>query len=268
MFKEEIGGVFVLGFAIILFAALAIILLFVTFNNRKNKLINEHLTSKLQNQKSQYELELKALRSQLNPHFIHNSLNAIQYYIQMNEVEKSEDYLSKFSKLMRQFFDYSRQNYISISEEVALLQNYLYLEQLRFEEKLEFRINIEEGLDAEQEQLPSMILQPIVENAVNHGIFHKKGKGLVAIHFRKNNPCGFQVIVVDDGIGINAARKRSPSSQHTNHSSSVIEERLHFLNISTKMTIAYTIEDVSETDETQTGTKVCLTFNPSQDDDY
>ena len=269
MHKEEISTVFILGFAIILFAALAIILLFVTFNNRKNKLIHENLTSQIKNQKRQYELELKALRSQLNPHFIHNSLNAIQYYIQMNEVEKSEDYLSKFSKLMRQFFEYSRQNYISISEEIALLQNYLSLEKLRFEDELDFQFYIEEGLDTEQEQLPSMILQPIVENAVNHGVFHKKGKGVVAIHFKKMNLDGFQVVVMDDGIGINSARHLSTvSPQHSNHSSTVIEERLHFLNISNKMNVDYAIEDMSDTDDAKTGTKVTLTFNLSQNDGY
>ena len=172
-------------FAIALLLVFILILLFVTFNKRKNKLIQNNLETALQNQKRQHELELKALRGQMNPHFIHNSLNAIQYYIQQNDVETSEDYLAKFSKLMRQFFEYSRQHQITLKDEIKLLKNYLYIEKLRFEDKLEYKIIIDKSLDIEEEVIPTMFLQPIVENAINHGIFHKKGNGLITLKFNK-----------------------------------------------------------------------------------
>ncbi|MEP3969681.1 MAG: histidine kinase, partial [Nonlabens sp.] len=96
---------FIGAFIFVLVITIGIISLFITFNNRKNQLLNEKLEEQLAAQKRQHTSELNALRSQLNPHFVHNSLNAIQYYIQRNEVEISEDYLTKFSKLMRLFFD-------------------------------------------------------------------------------------------------------------------------------------------------------------------
>ncbi|WP_373942203.1 histidine kinase [Polaribacter sejongensis] len=137
--------------------------------------MRDNFEATIQNQKRQHDLELKALRSQMNPHFVHNSLNAIQYYIQQNDVETSENYLAKFSKLMRQFFDYSRRKSVSLSEEISLLENYLQIEKLRFEEKIEYEIKVDPELDIEEEQIPSMLIQPLVENAINHGLFHKKG---------------------------------------------------------------------------------------------
>ena len=107
----------------------------------------------------------------------------ILYYIQRSEIDQSENYLVKFSKLIRLFFEYSRRQSITIKEEVDLLNNYLEVEQLRFEDKLQYQIQIDERLDQEEQFIPSMILQPIVENAVNHGLFHKQGKGTVTIAF-------------------------------------------------------------------------------------
>src|SRR5690606_12049967 len=118
--------------------------------------------TKAQQEKRVAGLELQALRSQMNPHFVHNSLNAIQYFIQRNEVELSENYLSKFSQLIRLFFEYSRKQNITIEEELVLLKNYLEIEQLRFEEKLHYKIEVDESIDQEEQLIPSMLLQPIV----------------------------------------------------------------------------------------------------------
>lgn len=114
---------YTLLFILVLVVVLGMVFLFITFNNRKNQLLQQQLEDQLAAQKKQYESELNALRSQLNPHFVHNSLNAIQYYIQRNEVEISEDYLTKFSKLMRLFFDYSRTKTITLKEEIAFIKN-------------------------------------------------------------------------------------------------------------------------------------------------
>ena len=175
--------IYLILFSVALLLVFMVIFLFIVFNNRKNKLIKENLENALKNQKQKHELELKALRSQMNPHFVHNSLNAIQYYIQQNDVETSENYLAKFSKLMRQFFDYSRRDSICLTEEISLLENYLQIEKLRFEEKLNYEIKVDTELDIDEESMPPMILQPLVENAINHGLFHKKGKGKVCVVF-------------------------------------------------------------------------------------
>lgn len=262
MQKEEINIIFIVIFGVILLIIVTVVFLFMTFNNRKNNLIKENLESELKNQKRQHELELKALRGQMNPHFVHNSLNAIQYYIQKNDVETSETYLAKFSQLMRQFFEYSRRQQLTISDEIKLLTNYLQIEKLRFEEKLAYQIYVDPKLDIEAEYLPSMLLQPIVENAINHGLFHKKGLGTVIIEFCYKTENCFKVKIIDDGIGINQAVKLNKNITNTkdSHSSNVIEERIHFLKKSKQWNIDFNIFDRS-INSNLTGTEVTLTFN-------
>lgn len=255
-------SILILFIAILVFLGIFFVLLFLVFVKRKNKLMQQNIEAALKSQKKHHELELKALRSQLNPHFVHNSLNAIQYYIQQNDVETSENYLAKFSKLMRQFFDYSRRQNIRISEEISLLKNYLEIEKMRFEEKLEYSIIVDPELDIEEEEIPSMILQPLVENAINHGLFHKKGKGHVSIQFNKISSTCFEVIVIDNGIGINKAKSLNKSIKKPteSHSSSVLEERIHYLKQSNKWQINYNIEDRSQKNSVS-GTEISLTFN-------
>ncbi|WP_147677483.1 sensor histidine kinase [Algibacter pacificus] len=268
MFKEEINSIFIIIFFITLLVVLALVFLFVVFTNRKNKLINENLESALENQKKQHELELKALRAQMNPHFVHNSLNAIQYYIQQNDVETSEDYLAKFSKLMRQFFEFSRKQYIRVSEEISLLENYLQIEKLRFEEELEYQIIVDSELDPDDFQIPTMIIQPLVENAINHGLFNKKGTGSVIIHFNYLSESSFEVLVIDDGIGIKQAKKLNHNilKENESHSSAVLAERLHFLNQRGLWHVDYKIEDRSLSEE-KSGTKVTLKFSQNINDE-
>ena len=266
--SEHINQIFLILFAVALIIIVAVVILFMTFNNRKNKLIQEQLETKLNNQKRQHTLELNALRAQMNPHFVHNSLNAIQYYIQLNEVEKSEDYLAKFSKLMRLFFEYSRKQTISLENELQLLNNYLEIEKLRFEDGLEYSVDVDKKLDTEDVFLPPMILQPILENAINHGIFHKEGQGTLELKFIYINENTFKVEVVDNGIGVNKARELSKNKKqtHTEHSSFVLEERLTLLKESNHWDIDFTILDRSETEENQTGTKVVLVFKDAKND--
>lgn len=206
-------------------------------------------------------LELQALRSQMNPHFVHNSLNAIKYYIQRNEVELSEEYLVKFSKLIRLFFEFSRRENITLDEEIDLLTVYLHIEKLRFEEKLTYEIIVDHQLDIEDQLIPSMILQPIVENAVNHGLFHKKEKGKVTITIKSINSYSYYIIIEDDGIGINKAKKiyDASSENYQSKSSEVLQDRLELLKQNNMWDITYEIVDLSEKDMNQ-GTRVNLTF--------
>lgn len=253
--------------AILITLGVFLVLLFLIFLKRKNRLVQENLENALKNQKQKHELELKALRSQMNPHFVHNSLNAIQYYIQQNDVETSENYLAKFSKLMRQFFDYSRRDSICLSEEISLLENYLQIEKLRFEEKLNYEIKVDADLDIDEESMPPMILQPLVENAINHGLFHKKGKGKVCVVFNYIDENSFKVAVIDNGIGLNKAKKLNATIENkkNSHSSAVLTERIHFLNESSHWNVIYTIKDRS-VDVGKTGTEVSLIFNQKEND--
>lgn len=266
---EHINHIFLILFGVVLIIIITVVFLFITFNNRKNRLLQEQLETKLANQKRLHELELNALRAQMNPHFVHNSLNAIQYYIQLNEVEKSEDYLAKFSKLMRLFFEYSRKQSISLENELKLLNNYLDIEKMRFEDGLDFRVSVDKKLDKEAILMPPMILQPLLENAINHGIFHKQGKGFLEVNFISLNKNSFKVEVLDNGIGVDKAKQlaKQKETSHTEHSSYVLEERLILLKQSNLWDIDFNIQDRSHTNANQTGTKVILVFK-DVDNDY
>lgn len=235
------------------------IALFVVFSQKKNKIIETNLLKELELMRQRHSVELNALRSQMNPHFVYNSLNAIQYYIQRNEVELSENYLVKFSKLVRLFFEFSRRKYITITEEVGLLEHYLSLEKMRFEEKLNFTIEIDDNLDADSLIIPSMMLQPIVENSVNHGIFHKKGSGMINVTFTGLGNHTFKVTIADDGVGLRKAGEIAAatySQKSKSHSSDVLQERIDLLNQSEDWLVQY---EIFEREDTQ-GTIVELIF--------
>jgi LytS/YehU family sensor histidine kinase len=177
----------------------------------------------------------------MNPHFVFNSLAAIQYYINENDFEASEMYLVKFSKLIRQFFELSKENEISLAAEIDLLQGYLEIEKLRFKEKLNFKINVDDDLYTESTKVPTMILQPIIENAINHGIFNKEDNGEVIVNFKKGQNQTLIVEIIDDGVGFVNTNK---SQNGKIKSSNVLKDRLHFLNNSKKWNISYAEEEV------------------------
>lgn len=191
-----------------------------------SKRIQKRKDQKLIQEKQLSEIQLRALRSQMNPHFVFNSLAAIQYYINDNDYEASESYLVKFSKLIRQFFELSKENEITLKEEIKLLKSYLEIEKLRFREKLDFQIKVDKELNIKETKIPTMLLQPIVENAVNHGVFNKMDNGKVVLDFQYKDEKSFIVKVIDDGVGF--ANTKSKQKKH--NSSNVIVDRLKFLN--------------------------------------
>ena len=197
-------------------------------------------TRKLIQEKELAQIQLKALRSQMNPHFVFNSLAAIQYYINNNDFEASETYLVKFSKLIRTFFELSKENEITIMDEVLLLKNYLDLEQLRFRDKFEYNINIDPNLNGKQSKIPAMLLQPIVENAVNHGIFNKVDRGNVTVDFKKVSNTELVVSIIDDGVGFVNTKKEGLRKIK---SSNVLKDRLYYLNRSLYWKVAYTTKE-------------------------
>lgn len=187
------------------------------------------------------DLQLKALRSQMNPHFVFNSLSAIQYYINKNDTEASEKYLVKFSKLIRQFFELSKQTEITLDKELILISNYLDIEKLRFKDKFNYHITVAPEINSNQELLPTMLLQPIVENAVNHGIFNKVNNGTIEINFSQHND-KLVVKIIDDGVGYVNTKVRSRVKKVK--STNVLSERLKFLNKSGQWHITYAINEL------------------------
>lgn len=174
------------------------LVLFAIFGSRE-LLLNRWEQEEKDHYKKLVELELRTLQLQMNPHFIFNVLNSIQSFILKKEVLLASQYLSQFGTLMRLFLDSSRKIYISIEEEVRLLELYCKLEKMRFDEQFTFEIFVDEDLDRNFE-IPTMILQPFVENAINHGLRYKSDPGKLFIHFLKETD-KLHIEIIDNGVG-------------------------------------------------------------------
>lgn len=206
------------------------------------------------------ELELTALQAQLNPHFIFNALGAIQYYIQVNDVDAADTYLTRFAQLMRKYLDGSKEKFISLKKEIELLKIYTELEQLRFDHIFKVEIKMAKGLELEEILLPGMMVQPFVENAINHGLSPRKdGHGLLSIHFYKFND---QLIceISDNGIGIeNAQRNRRKG--HKSRGMNILDEKIQTMKLSKIMDIQKTVTTLDSSKKDYPGTKVRLGFD-------
>ncbi len=226
------------------FIFLSLIFLIGYYTRRKE--LNKQ-RAKLLAQKQMAEFELHALRSQMNPHFVFNSLNAIQYYINDENFSKSEAYLVKFSRLIRMIFEFSRKKTITLKQEISLLQSYLNLEKMRFGDRFEFCIKIDPKLNISQMEIPTLLLQPIVENAVNHGIFHKKNKGIICLDFKYLSPDSYEVTISDDGVGIEKSKQINKNSlkKHQSRSTQILQDRIKLLNLSGKWQIEYLFTDAT-----------------------
>ena len=180
-------------------------------------------------------LQLRALRAQMNPHFMFNALNAIQGLIRSNENRAATSYLAKFAQLMRQTLEYTDKEEIAMEEEVEFLEQYLDINRLRFQDEFSYEVVQSRGLDEDDWKIPTMILQPFVENAVEHGI-RPRHKGHIQIHFELiADDTLLRCIIEDDGIGINKSRaqrqQEDPSSgTHRSKGMEITRERLQLLH--------------------------------------
>ncbi len=179
-------------------------------------------------------LQLKALRAQMNPHFMYNALNSIQHFITSHEVTSAAKYLAKFAKLMRQSLEYSELEIISLEKEIEFLEDYLFInEKLRFEDRLSYQIEVEDDIEEDILGVPTMIVQPYVENAIEHGLRSKKD-GNIRLHFSLLDEDTILCIVEDNGIGREKARQlNNLDAQFQNHRSrgtSITEKRLQILH--------------------------------------
>lgn len=181
--------------------------------------------------KSQIEqLQTNALRSAMNPHFIFNALNSIQYFITQNQRENAIGYLSKFSKLIRGILDSSSNQKSTLASELDLIRHYVEIEQLRFEHKFDFQLTVSDEIDLESIDLPPLLIQPFVENAVLHGLYTKKERGLLKIKVEKIGRA-ILVSVTDNGIGRVAALalRKAKFPDHQSRGLSIIEDRTRLL---------------------------------------
>ena len=212
---------------------------------------------KIEMEKKNMDIEQKLLRSQMNPHFIFNSLNSIQSYISANNMFLAMSYLSKFARLMRLILDNTRKPYISLDNEINTLQLNIELEQIRFKNKFDFRIEVEEGVRPTDILIPPMLLQPYVENAIKHGLLKLEKKGMLTISYAtKDNIliCN----IMDNGIGRQAAARINgvQKSGHRSLGMEVTGERLNIMKKQTGENIIAVITDLKDENNRATGTNV------------
>ncbi|EDP97903.1 histidine kinase [Kordia algicida OT-1] len=224
---------------------------------RKKERKRNSAVQKILMEKKIANLQLENFRSQMNPHFIFNALNSIQDYIISNEKELASSYLVKFSRLIRMYLEYSQQNEITLAKEIQALALYLQLEKVRFEDELNYKINVEKNLNTQQIKVPSLFIQPYIENALKHGLLHKKGERNLTILVQKEHE-KLLIIVEDNGIGREKAKEITAQKKtHKPFATRANEERVHIYNTNLKYDINVVVEDVIENSKT-TGTKVII----------
>jgi tetratricopeptide (TPR) repeat protein len=202
-------------------------------------------------------LALKSLRSQMNPHFIFNALNSVNHFVTQNDERTTNKFLSEFSRLMRLVMENSQEDFIPLYKEQEIISLYLKLEHYRFRDKFDYEIKIDESINPEMVEIPPMLLQPYIENAVWHGLRYKESKGHLSLHMRKNAD-GLEVEITDNGIGRKRSLELKTQNQKKQNSTGLrnIEERLIIINKVYKARYNVKIEDLET--ETGAGTRVVI----------
>ncbi len=211
--------------AIILFLVFAIMgVLFVYYYNqeRKKRAFNEEFN----------ELEKQAFRAQMNPHFVFNCLNAIQEFLMSNEPEQAQKYLSQFAKLIRKSLDFTKRSTVVLSDEIDFLYLYIKLEQMRYERPFKFEINISPEVKINEIEIPSLLFQPFVENAIRHGQLGRMHEnGLLKLNFEVVQNY-LQCTIDDNGIGLETSlsQKSKVEKEHISHGLGIVNKRIHLIN--------------------------------------
>ncbi len=202
-------------------------------------------------------LALRSLRTQMNPHFIFNALNSVNSYIALNDERSANKYLSDFSTLMRAVLENSEEDFIPLEKEMDLLRLYLKLEHSRFPDKFDYEIEVEPEADLRDFQIPPMLLQPYVENAVWHGLRYKEEKGKLLVKAKKLKDNTIQLVVEDDGIGRKASEKLKTKYQREQKSTGMrnIARRIEILNSMSEDKIEVEVTDLHSDGS---GTRVCI----------
>ncbi|MDI1356410.1 MAG: two-component regulator propeller domain-containing protein [bacterium] len=206
------------------------------------------------------KMELKALRSQMNPHFIFNSLNAIQHYILHSKSDEAIKYLNKFARLVRLILNSSEKPTVTVGDDLEALKLYLELEQMRFEDKFDYEIIVDSSVDADYDIMPPLVMQPYVENAILHGLNPRPEKGILTIRLHSEN--NFLICTItDNGIGREKSaeiRKTMPVKNHKSLGMKITEDRLKILNEINNSQLSVTITDLKDVHNNSLGTKVQL----------
>ena len=199
----------------------------------------------------------RLLRSQMNPHFIFNSLNSVNSFIIDNKPKEASSFLLRFSKLMRNILQSTRNDYTSLEQEIETLENYLNLEQLRFKETLTYTIEVSDDIDKEDIDVPPMLIQPFIENAIKHA-FHDQKDNFINIRFLLDDLDALQCEIIDNGVGIDNTLSKHKKKEHISYAMQITKERLEILNKKRKNNIIFKVVDLKT--EGKQGTKVIFSI--------
>ncbi|WP_379090518.1 sensor histidine kinase [Pedobacter sp. UC225_65] len=174
-------------------------------------------------------LEQRALQAMMNPHFVFNVMNSIQHYINTKNTSSANKVLTGFAKLIRKNLEICTKSYINIEEEIEYLNLYLSLEKYRFGEKFEYHIKVDTTIDKEETLIPSIILQPYIENAIWHGIMPKEEGGEVQINITHKDEDYLWIKIIDNGVGINNSLQNK-NTKHQSKGMALTQEKINLLN--------------------------------------
>lgn len=208
------------------------------------------------------EVKMQALRSQMNPHFIFNSLNSINHFILLNDTENASNYLTKFSRLIRLILDSSRTEWSILETEIKALELYIELEMVRFDNAFDYGIIIDDELNPATVMIPPLIIQPYVENAIWHGLLLKQdGKGKLQIKIWCDDDL-LKISIEDNGVGRKKATqiKSSKTLLHKSHGMKITAERLDIVNNVYAVDATVVIEDLTDNTQNASGTRVLITM--------
>ena len=242
---------FILGGSVL--AVIAVMLILRSQQRRRQKALEMSF------EKTLAESEMAALRAQINPHFIFNSLNSIKSYVLQKETAIANTYLTKFSHLMRKMLNNSKVRLISITDELEALKLYIEIEAMRFDNKFRYKINCTEDIDQDAYFIPPMLIQPYVENAIWHGLMHYEGEGLLEVQIDMVDDKYVEIVVSDNGIGREAAAKNSKGSGvvKKSYGTEITSDRIRLINQSLNIDTSIEIIDQYE-NKKPAGTKVVL----------
>ncbi len=230
-----------------------------------NKIVRLHAESEahnmklnvLEHQRKTVEAQLKSLRLQMNPHFLFNSLNSIQQMILAHEDDSAMRYLSKFSRLLRLVLHHSDRETIMLKEEMETLQLYIELESLRFGNTFRYQLSCAEGIEPEEMNIPALMIQPFIENAIWHGLLHKNGDRQLTVDFNEDTTDHLICTIEDNGVGREAVT-RNDKDIHRGKGIAVARERLQTYNKRHAQPCDITITDLVDGQGQPAGTRVTL----------
>jgi LytS/YehU family sensor histidine kinase len=211
-------------------------------------------------QQKMADVEMQALRAQMNPHFIFNCLNSINRYIVKSDQATASLYLTRFAKLIRLILDNSNSKNVTLSNELEALKLYIEMEALRFDKKFSYQVIVDDNVSADTIELPPLIIQPYVENAIWHGLLHKENDGILKIHVSMIGDAMLQCEIEDNGVGRDKAKELKSKSAASRKSlgMKLTESRLSLINKHSELNASIDIVDLKKDDGEPKGTKVIL----------